>query len=195
MLFVFRCVISFSLFAMCSVLMADFDAEEQRNYVRYASAVNINQNISSPLYGYASSEDLIGKEYTDICPYFGSCAMALDGAKCLDSDASFSFEGHVGIVTEVVDSVQAPAVWVTFNGGRSAYFFRQEFVRLEFKQKSMYELWWVIRNKSDRRLQKRKGFNVTSPACTFDLTNNRYFPFAMLDDNGMPLNSSYNIYA
>ena len=57
------------------------------------------------------------------------------------------------------------------------------------------ELWWVVRNRTDRRLQRRKCFNVTSPSCTFDLVNNRYFPFAILDPiTGIPLNSSYNIY-
>lgn len=174
------------------MLMADFDDEEQRHYVRHAATVTMNQNTL-----YATSSDLQGTEYNDICPYFDSCALLVDTnqTSCSGSDSTFSFAGHVGIVTEVIDSVEAPAVWVTFNSGRTAYFFRQEFVRLEYKQKSMYELWWVIRNRSDRRLQKRKGFNVTSPACTFDLTNNRYFPFAILDSNGAPLNSSYNIYA
>ena len=38
------------------------------------------------------------------------------------------------------------------------------------------EVWWVVRTRSERRLQRRKGFNVTSPACTFDVTNNRYCP-------------------
>jgi hypothetical protein len=35
------------------------------------------------------------------------------------------------------------------------------------------ELWWVVRNPSNRVVQKRKGFNVTEPHCTFDTTNNR----------------------
>eukprot|EP01031_Cornospumella_fuschlensis_P023227 gene23227-28213_t len=44
--------------------------------------------------------------------------------------------------------------------------------------------------KSWSTVSKRKGFNITSPACTFDNTNNRYFPYAILDNQGKPLDSS-----
>lgn len=46
-----------------------------------------------------------------------------------------------------------------------------------------------MRSKSWSTVQKRKGFNVTYPACTFDTTNNRYFPYAILK-NGEPLDNS-----
>ena len=36
------------------------------------------------------------------------------------------------------------------------------------------EIWWVVRSPTHYTVQKRKGFNVTSPKCTFDTTNNRY---------------------
>lgn len=35
------------------------------------------------------------------------------------------------------------------------------------------EIWWVVRSRSGFTVQKRKGFNVTNPPCTFDATNNR----------------------
>jgi hypothetical protein len=47
----------------------------------------------------------------------------------------------------------------------------------------------VVRSPSEFTVQKRKGFNVTNPACTFDTTHNRYYPYAILQ-NGKPLDNS-----
>ena len=55
--------------------------------------------------------------------------------------------------------------------------------------KSMYEIWWVLRTKSEFVVQKRKGFNITEPGCTFDTVINRYFPYAILDSDGNPKDS------
>ena len=38
----------------------------------------------------------------------------------------------------------------------------------------LYEIWWVQRTPTEYIVQKRKGFNVTSPICSFDLVNDRY---------------------
>lgn len=35
------------------------------------------------------------------------------------------------------------------------------------------EIWWVLRTAGNRIVQKRKGFNVTAPQCTFDEKSNR----------------------
>ena len=43
------------------------------------------------------------------------------------------------------------------------------------------------------QLQKKKGFNITEPICTFDSVNNRYYPYAMLDENDLP-RASYPVY-
>ena len=50
---------------------------------------------------------------------------------------------------------------------------------------SLYiELWWVLRTPSKYVVQKRKGFSVSTPPCTFDAANNRYFPYAIVNDDG-----------
>ena len=49
---------------------------------------------------------------------------------------------------------------------------------------------WVVRSPTSRVVQKRKGFNITSPQCTFDKKNNRYFPWAELNYNDEPLVST-----
>lgn len=48
------------------------------------------------------------------------------------------------------------------------------------------ELWWVLRTPSEFIVQKRKGFAVTNPGCTFDTANNRYFPYAIINEDGTP---------
>lgn len=53
--------------------------------------------------------------------------------------------------------------------------------------KSMYEIWWVKRTRSKFIVEKRKGFNVTSPGCTFDIVNDRYFPWSQLNATGHPI--------
>jgi hypothetical protein len=115
----------------------------------------------------------------------------MDAGKCHNGDNRFTFIGQVGIVTAVDNEAQIPQVWVTFNGGRTSYQFNQEDVQLETRSKSMYEIWWVVRSLSNFTIQKKKGFNITEPSCTFDLTNNRYLPYALLNSTGGPMDVTY----
>lgn len=147
------------------------------------------QLISNRLTSYGS-EDLFGFDYPGQCPYFKGCAMAANG-KCFGTDYEFTFIGRVGRVVSLDSSGAVPFAMVTFNDGRTVYKIEQQYIQLEYRKKSMYEVWWVLRTKTSRVVQKRKGFNVTSPRCTFDLTNNRYFPFAKLDSEGKQLDSAY----
>lgn len=130
-----------------------------------------------------TSQDLDGTEYDGKCPYFESCATTLDAGKCKGGDRQFTFGGHVGRVVKYDTSQNPPIVHVTFNDGRTSYQFEEPMVRLE--RKSMYEMWWVLRTENEFIVQKRKGFNVTNPACSYDTTNDRYFPYARLY-NGIP---------
>jgi hypothetical protein len=150
---------------MCSV----YDGVDQRFFTRdcfsvvYAEGSTILESDS----GY-SSPDLHGQGYSGVCPYYSSCA---EDTACDSVDYEFSFIGRNGKVVAVDDTTKK--VWVTFNDGRSSYEFDQEDVKLEYVQQSMYEIWWVLRTQSGPVVQKRKGFNVTSPVCTFDAINNR----------------------
>jgi hypothetical protein len=179
------------IFFANSILIADYDDVALRRYVRQpAELYYMNDTVYS--------SDLDGAAYPSVCPYFSTCALSSSGT-CDGNDYPFTFTGRVGIITNIVASDTKPSAWVTFNGGRTAYQFLQEDLQLEYRQRSMYgsfmfisiiinfikwkfslyvlecliEVWWVVRNRSRRNLQKRKGFNVTSPDCTFDVTNNR----------------------
>ena len=137
-----------------------------------------------------TSEDLFGVEYAGVCEYYKSCARtteidpATDAGKCKGQDLPYTFIGRTGRVVRRDDTKDPPEIYVTFNDGRTNYRFTEEMLKLEIG-KSMYEVWWVVRTRSDFVVQKRKGFNVSSPQCTFDKTNNRYFPYAELVD-GVP---------
>ena len=166
---------------MCSV----YENKDRRHYIRNCSNVyQADPNVQRSF----TSEDLDGLDYSEICPYFDSCALTTDDGKCRYEDLVYTFQGRVGRVTAVDDSALIPTVLVTFNDGRTSYLFNKDMVQLE-TYKSMYEIWWVLRTKSEYVVQKRKGFNVTEPACTFDIVNNRYFPYAILDNDGNPLDS------
>jgi hypothetical protein len=118
--------------------------------------------------------------------------VTYDNHLCKGDDRPLTFRGRVGKVVKLDNRAAIPQVWVTFNDGRSNYQFAQEQVKLE-TYKSMYELWWVVRSKSGFTVQKKKGFNITEPICTFDSVNNRYYPYAMLDENDLP-RASYPVY-
>lgn len=168
---------------------AVYDEHDQRSYMRPCAPVtpsyDQNGNVIPQSY---TSIDLDGKVYDGVCPYFDNCALTLNNGQCRGGDLVYSFIGQVGRATAVDNSALIPTVNVTFNDGRTSYQFNQDQVKLELT-KSAYELWWVLRTPSQFVVQKRKGFNVTNPICTFDLTNNRYFPYAILDKNGNPLDS------
>ena len=93
------------------------------------------------------------------------------------------------MVTAVDNEQVIPKVMVTFNNGRTSYEFEQQHVKLETASKTQYEVWWVVRTPSEFVVQKKKPFSVTSPTCTFDTDFNRYYPYAILDDNGNPLDT------
>ena len=134
---------------------------------------------------------------TGACPFTPSCARiggfnSSLSSGCVRPDKPFNFIGRVGVVVEIDNLATVPQVWVTFNGGRTKYQFDQRWVEFNRPQRSQYEIWWVVRTKGGGRVvQKRKGFNVTEPQCTFDKQYNRYFPYAMLDDMGMPIDSTH----
>ena len=46
------------------------------------------------------------------------------------------------------------------------------------------EIWWVLRTPSKFVVNAKKGFAVTNPVCTYDQANNRYFPYAILNEDG-----------
>lgn len=165
---------------MCSA----YDARNRRAYTRNCTVVTHTDITRERSW---TSVDMVG-EYDGLCSYYDSCAMTLDAGKCFPQDRRFTFIGQVGIVTALDNEAAIPQVWLTFNDGRTSYQFSQEDVKLE-TYKSMYEIWWVVRSKSWSTVQKRKGFNITSPACTFDTTNNRYLPYTILKD-GEPMDNS-----
>ena len=173
---------------MCSI----YDEHNRRHYVRNCSGVRV-VNEEKAKRGeqrrYFTSFDLDGKEYQDVCPYYYNCALTLDAGKCNPKDFRFTFVGRVGRITALDNSVIPPLVWLTFNDGRTSYQFLQEQVKLELV-KSMYEIWFVVRTPSEFVVQMKKGFNVTYPICTFDLTNNRFFPYAIVDKYNQPMDSS-----
>mmetsp|Transcript_19797 Transcript_19797/g.33126 ORF Transcript_19797/g.33126 Transcript_19797/m.33126 type:complete len:539 (+) Transcript_19797:100-1716(+) len=166
---------------MCSA----YDVGDRRHYTRNCTTIFHRRPREVRSWG---SIDLDG-EYDGQCPYYDSCGLTLDLGKCRLDDLRFTFIGMVGIVTALDNEAVIPQVWVTFNDGRTSYQFSQGNVKLETTPKSMYEIWWVVRSPSEFTVQKRKGFNVTSPQCTFDTTNNRYYPYTILR-NGLPLDNS-----
>ncbi|CAM9801312.1 unnamed protein product, partial [Phaeothamnion confervicola] len=66
---------------------------------------------------------------------------------------------------------------VTFNAGRTAYYFNLEYLTVDVDHN--YEIWWVQRTMYNYIVRKRKAFTVSSPDCNFDEVNNQYFPYAI----------------
>jgi hypothetical protein len=170
-----------------SILCSAYDRYDKIHYTRPCAPVY--QSIAGDTDSHTSI-DLDGLEYADVCPYFSNCALTTEqdpntgGGKCKKEDWLYTFIGSVGRVTAIDSSVDPRIISVTFNDGRTSYDFREDLLKLE-PGMSMYEVWWVVRTPSEFVVQKRKGFNVTSPQCTFDYVNNRYFPYAILE-NGVP---------
>ena len=44
------------------------------------------------------------------------------------------------------------------------------------------QLWWVKRTRYNFIVEKKKRFRVIGPRCSFDVVNNRIFPFAEIID-------------
>ena len=134
--------------------------------------------------GISTSDDLVGR-YDSTCPLgetFVACGMNHDG-NCNVGDSIFNFWNKVGKVTSLPLDEDFNFYGVTFNDGRTEYFFPKDQIEL-LEPYSNYELWFVLRNRFERILQKRKGFRVVWPECTFDPENDRYFPFAAKASNG-----------
>lgn len=167
---------------MCSV----YDQTDQMFFTRPCLPLQ-NITFTKKDYFWAfKSNDTFGITYKDVCPYFGNCGVLREGYFCDPRDSDFNFIGRVGRVTDIDATPKVPLVRVTFNDGRTSYVFEETDLKLE-THLSMYELWWVQRTRSEFIVQRRKGFNVTNPVCTFDLINNRYFPYAQLDANNNPI--------
>lgn len=172
---------------MCSV----YDPYDRAFYSTDCPTVNqtylpaVGGQPAKPLSNTWRSDLLEGEKYADMCPYFESCALSIDNGKCTKNDFYLSFIGQVGVVTAIKEGVDnpIPIVSVTFNDGRSSYDFLQTNLKLE-EYKSMYELWWVLRTPSEYTVLKRKGFAVSTPECTFDSANNKYFPYAKVNADG-----------
>jgi len=122
--------------------------------------------------------------YTKPCPFgpaFQSCALGDHG--CKGNDALYSFAGEIGRVTSIspIHDHRQNLYGVSFNDGRTSYIFPDYVLELQ-NPTSNYELWFVQRTRNEKILQKRKGFKVIRPACTFDILNDQYLPFTILHD-------------
>lgn len=167
---------------MCSV----YDPADQMYFTRPClPMLNVTFTKKDTFWAFKSN-DTYGIVYKDVCPYFPNCGVLREGYVCDPRDSPFNFIGRVGRVTAIDSTPKVPLVRVTFNDDRTSYVFQETDLKLETFL-SNYEVWWVQRTRSEFIVQRRKGFNVTSPTCTFDLTNNRYFPYAQLDANNNPI--------
>lgn len=163
------------------MMYSAYDEVDKRHYLRSAALADRRDssgllNLGTFKYG---SDDLYGWVYDGPCEYYPSCALTLDNGLCKGGDVAYHFIGKVGIVTDLDDKALIPTVQVSFNRGRTSYKFLKSDVKLELS-KSMYEIWWVVKTPTGNVVQKRKGFNITSPTCTLDSINNRYFPYTIL---------------
>jgi len=165
------------------MMCAHTDEKTQRSFTKPCSDVYAYANPTGGPDLY-TSDDLVGDSYFQPCPHFSNCGESRD--ECHEDDFRFSFTGRVGRVVGYDPTPTIPVVTVTFNDGRTSYDIEEDDLYLEY-DKSMYEIWWVKRTRSEFVVEKKKGFNVTSPICTFDTTNDRYFPWASLDANGNPV--------
>jgi len=148
-------------------------------YTETCQAIEMVEN------GRLSSRDLVGG-YGDTCQLggaFQACGASDDNNKCASGDNPFNFRNRIGKVTRTPQHRKDKLYGVSFNDGRTEYNFPIEYLELQEPQ-SNYELWFVQRNRFERILQKRKGFRVVWPECTFDAKNDRYFPFAQLAAEG-----------
>ena len=137
--------------------------------------------------GVYSSRDLKGG-YADTCPFgkaFEGCARVPSSTDCTAGDSRYGFSGKIGKVERLPGGNSYdpnPYYGVSFNDGRTVYDFHGHHLSLE-RPRSNYELWFVQRNRFEKILRKRKGFRVIWPECTFDVVNDRYFPYAIVDSD------------
>lgn len=143
----------------------------------------VDKDIADSLY---SSFRLDGN-YTNKCPY-GEAFKSCSGSRtnCFGNDVPFSFKDRIGKVSRLPNDTNK-FYGVSFNGG-PLYDFLEHQLHIQIPP-SNYELWFVQRNRFEKVLQKRKGFQVIWPLCTFDHIHDRYFPFAQLSDDGEVLDA------
>mmetsp|Transcript_8780 Transcript_8780/g.17936 ORF Transcript_8780/g.17936 Transcript_8780/m.17936 type:complete len:607 (-) Transcript_8780:3125-4945(-) len=142
--------------------------------------------------GLYGSDDLAGR-YEDSCPIgdaFIACAMMPTGEEnCLVADHRMTLRGEIGkvmAIDEAKNNNQNTLYQVSFNDGRTSYSFVEDELDL-IHLDNTYELWFVQRDSSDNAIKKRKPFIVLWPPCSFDSVNDRYFPYAQLDEGGQPM--------
>lgn len=162
---------------MCSVK----DPTSGRAYTRKCEEVT---NITETRYGSADIDQsgTAPAGFYDVCPYFDNCVLTRNAVDNNNRGSSantecgrnnvYHFIGLLGRVVALDTQPFIPVATVTFNDGRTSYDFEVDVLKLEYGR-SMYEMWWVQRTRSEFIVEKRKGFNVTSPICSFDLTNDR----------------------
>lgn len=136
--------------------------------------------LSKGINGTLSSPDLDGdyEATCDIGEAFSVCGSLFDGSICKGRDYEFHFHGRLGKVIRLPNDTM-PTYGVTFNDGRTVYYFEEHHLTIE-QPHSNYEIWYVFRNRFEKVLQKRKGFKVVWPMCTFDAINDRYLPYAQV---------------
>ncbi len=174
-------------------------SENSLFYTDQCSTIQINER------GKFTSDDLNG-EYGSKCSFgdaFKSCGGIVRGGgddvgtntntntntnanhDCFSGDSLFHFQNKIGKITMLPkkNDEKVKMYGVTFNDGRTEYYFPKSSLELQ-EPYSNYELWFVQRNRFEKILQKRKGFRVVWPECTFDQVNDRYFPYAEINPDG-----------
>lgn len=160
---------------------------QMRHYSTPCGHLNLTTHATKG-YGWTSPD--LKRSYNERCSYFPSCGK-LDSGKttCVGGDDKFTFAGYIGKVTSIPANLDDPngIYTVTFNDGRTSYNFLLSDLEMQEPDYN-YELWYVQRTLYDLVIQQRKPFKVISPKCTYDVVNQRYFPYAQLDAKGEPMN-------
>jgi len=177
----------FSVYAY-SESTKDLDVQN-RYFVKECMDAVVNEDT-----GMFESSDLSGT-YDEQCPYFPSCGIRPDNGLCAvnaegKADSLFTFAGEVGRITRMPKNVvdQDALYGVTFNDGRTVYEFKIKDLEL-VEPTYNYEIWYVQRTPYDFVIQQRKPFRVKNPRCTYDNTNDMYFPFVFLNSEGVPMDT------
>lgn len=92
---------------------------------------------------------------------------------------------HVGVDAECHNS-KGVLAFVQLILSFNSYFHVSE-VSTSLSRRRHVQVWWVQRTLYNFRVQARKPITVASPTCTFDSTNDRYYPYAMLDADGVAI--------
>ncbi len=175
----------------CSKNILDGNEELHRN-ILFREGRFFSKPCDELIYDNATlkySSGLLEGSYDSTCPYgdaFQGCGKADEGKKCFGNDVTFSFVGEVGRVVKITDGYHGKKFDVTFNSGRTSYSFDENELEL-IPFKSNYDIWWVTRTRNERIVRHKKPFYISSPTCTFDIVNNKYFPYAQLDGLGQPI--------